>query len=137
MLSQKMAKELLLIANNLKSDRNRNSLMSGGELFKRTLHNLIKNRDNLEDKELLSRVLNVKRLWLEYQNRLLNTDFSKERRAETMKRREEVADRLTEELLHIANRVDEKIYKRQLIDTAKMFNMILNGLIDGNSTSVL
>ncbi len=44
MLSQKMAKELLLIANNLKSDRNRNSLMSSGELFKRTLHNLIKNK---------------------------------------------------------------------------------------------
>ncbi len=36
--------------------------------------------------------------------------------------------------MQIASRVDEKIYKRQLIDTAKMFNMILNGLIDGNST---
>jgi len=133
MLSQKMAKELLLIANNLKSDKNINSLKSSGEHFTKTLQNLMKNRDAI-DKELLERVTKVQKLWMEYQDKLLNTDFTTESRMETKKKKEEVTEKLTKELLFIANSVDEKIYKKQLRETGEMFNTILNGLIDGNST---
>ncbi len=59
MLSQKMAKELLLIANNIQSNRNINSLKSSGELFKNTLHRLMQNREHLKDRDLMSRLLHV------------------------------------------------------------------------------
>jgi len=134
MLSQKMAKELLLIANNLKSNRNIDSLKSSGEHFTKTLHKLMLEKDKIEDIELLNRVSKVQKLWLDYQNRLLNTDFTTKSRRETKKREEEVARELTKELLFIANSIDNKIYKNQLKETAELFNTILNGLIDGNST---
>jgi len=133
MLSQKMAKELLLIANNLKSDKNIQSLKSSGEHFTKTLQNLVKNQDAL-DRDLLKRVAKVQKLWMEYQERLLNTDFTKESRVATKKKEDEVAKELKKELIYIANLVDEKIYKKQLRETAQLFNTILNGLIDGNST---
>jgi len=133
MLSQKMAKELLLIANNLKSDKNIQSLKSSGEHFTKTLQNLMKNQDTL-DEELLKRVAKVQKLWREYQDRLLNMDFTKESRIATKKKEDEVAKELRKELMYIANVVDDRIYKRQLRETAQLFNTILNGLIDGNNT---
>jgi|GEM_PF-5307818 len=134
MLSQKMAKELLLIANNLKSDKNIKSLKSGGEFFKKTLNRLIQNRENLKDKEILKRIVHIQNLWLDYQKKLVNTDFTTESRKETKKKQEEVVEELTRELLFIANKVDNKIYRRELKETGREFNIILKGLIDGNST---
>jgi hypothetical protein len=134
MLSQKMAKELLLIANNLKSDRNIKSLKSGGELFQKTLNRLVNSKDTLKDRELLNKIKHIQNIWIDYQNRLLNTDFTPKSRKETKKRQEEVIEELTKELLFIANKIDDKIYKKQLRETGKKFDLILNGLIDGNSS---
>ncbi len=134
MLSQKMAKELLLIANNIQSNRNINSLKSSGELFKNTLHRLMQNREHLKDRDLMSRLLHVQNLWFDYQNRLLNTEFTKKSREETKRELDEVTKELTDELLYIAGRIDRELYRSELIKTGNMFNTILEGLIDGNST---
>ena len=134
MLTQKMTKELLVIANNLNSKSNIESLKNRGELFKETLSNLMLNNSKaMKDTQIASRLLKVKELWGEYQNIIANADITPTGQKEAKIKQDIISKKLTEELLFIANRVDSQIYKKNLQKTGRLFDKILIGLIKGDS----
>ena len=134
MLTQKMTKELLLIANSLKSKANQESLKSTGELFKETLSNLMLNDGKaMKDTEIASRLVKVKKLWGDYQNIIANADITPKGQKEAKIKQDIISKKITEELLFIANRADAQIYKENLQKTGKLFDKTLVGLIKGDS----
>ncbi|NOZ90515.1 MAG: hypothetical protein GXO60_04425 [Epsilonproteobacteria bacterium] len=134
MLTQKMTKELLLIANSLKSDENEKSLKSTGELFKDTLTNLmINNKNAMNDPEIAKRLSNVKNLWDKYQYIIANTDLSPKGQKESQQKQNDISKQITKELLTIAHRVDSKAYTQNLKKTGELFDKTLTALIDGNA----
>ncbi len=134
MLTQKMTKELLLIANSLKSDANEKSLKSTGELFKDTLTNLmINNKDAMNDPEIAKRLSNVKKLWDKYQYIIANTDLSQNGEKESREKEDEISKQITKELLSIANIVDSKTYTQNLKKTGELFDKTLTALINGDA----
>ncbi len=81
MLTQKMTKELLLIANGIDADASKKALGKTAGLFEKTLAGLVKGDDDLglpatTDKEILSQLGKVKGLWAEYKPVLDKADTS-------------------------------------------------------------
>jgi hypothetical protein len=133
MLTQKMTKELLLIANKLKSNANVESLKSTGELFKDTLTNLMtNNKEAMQDPNIAKRLVTVQALWTEYQTVIANTGLSKEEQRVSKDKQDEISQKMTKELLTIANRVDAKAYKKNLKKTGELFDKTLTALIQGD-----
>jgi len=133
MLTQKMTKELLIIANSLQSKANQESLKSTGELFEKTLSNLMLNGGQaMKDTQIASRLAKVKRLWSEYQNIIANTDITPKGQKEVKIKQDIISKKLTKELLFIANRADAQIYKENLRKTGRLFDKTLKGLIRGD-----
>ena len=133
MLTQKMTKELLLIANKLKSNANVESLKSTGELFKDTLTSLMtNNKEAMQDPDIAKRLVTVQTLWSEYQNIIANTGVSKEEQKISKEKQDEISQKMTKELLTIANRVDAKAYTKNLQKTGELFDKTLTALIQGD-----
>ena len=133
MLTQKMTKELLLIANKLKSNANVESLKSTGELFKETLtHLMTNNREAMDDPNIAKRLITVQTLWREYQNVIANTGVSKEEQKTSKEKQDKISQKMTKELLTIANRVDAKEYTKNLKKTGELFDKTLTALIQGD-----
>ncbi|SFV55248.1 Nitric oxide-responding transcriptional regulator Dnr (Crp/Fnr family) [hydrothermal vent metagenome] len=134
MLTQKMTKELLLIANKLKSNANIESLKSTGELFKDTLTDLMtNNKEAMKDPDIAKRLVTVQTLWSEYQNVIANTGVSKREQQESKEKQDEISQKMTKELLTIANRVDAQEYTKNLKKTGELFDKTLTGLIKGDA----
>ncbi len=134
MLTQKMTKELLLIANKLKSNDNEKSLKSTGELFKDTLTDLVtNNKEAMNDPEISKRLANVKKLWDKYQNIIANSDISQKGQKESQEKQNKISKEITKELLTIANRVDALTYKQNLKKTGELFDKTLTALINGDA----
>ena len=134
MLTQKMTKELLLIANKLKSNANIESLKSTGELFRETLTNLItNNKEEMQDPDIAKRLVVVQTLWSEYQKVIANTGTTKEERQKSQKRQDDISQEMTKELLTIANIVDAKAYTKNLKKTGELFDKTLTALIKGDT----
>ncbi len=81
MLTQKMTKELLLIANGIDADANKNALGKTATLFEKTLTGLVKGDADLglsatTDKDILAQLEKIKGLWTEYKPVLANADVS-------------------------------------------------------------
>jgi hypothetical protein len=133
MLTQKMTKELLLIANKLKSNANVESLKSTGELFKDTLTNLMtNNKEAMQDPDISKRLVTVQNLWTEYQTVIANTGLSKEEQRISKEKQDAISQKMTKELLTIANRVDAKAYTENLKKTGELFDKTLTALIQGD-----
>jgi hypothetical protein len=133
MLTQKMTKELLLIANKLKSHANIESLKSTGELFKDTLtHLMTNNKEAMEDPDIAKRLVTVQTLWTKYQSVIANTGISEEEQKISKERQDEISQKMTKELLTIANRVDAKEYTKNLKKTGELFDKTLTALIQGD-----
>jgi len=132
MLTQKMTKELLLIANSLKSNANENSLKSTGELFKETLTNLMLNNNTaINDPEISKRLVKVKNLWNQYQNIIANSNLSQG--SKNKQKEQKISDAITKELIDIATLADSKIYKQNLKKTGELFDKTLIALIKGDA----
>ncbi len=134
MLTQKMTKELLLIANKIKSNANEKSLKSTGELFRDTLTNLVtNNKGAISDPEISKRLSHVKNLWDKYQNIIANSDISQKGQKESQKKQDKISQEITKELLTISNRVDALTYKQNLKKTGELFDKTLTALINGDA----
>ena len=134
MLTQKMTKELLLIANKLKSNANVESLKSTGELFKDTLtHLMTNNKEAMEDPAIAKRLITVQTLWREYQSIIANTGVSAKEQKISKEKQDEISKKMTKELLTIANRVDAKAYSKNLKKTGELFEKTLTALIQGDT----
>ena len=134
MLTQKMTKELLLIANRLHSNANTQSLKNSGELFKTTLSNLMKNRKAIQDPKIASRLIKVQALWNQYQDIIANTDISEGKGfTESKDEQERINKTMTKEIIKIANLADAKIYIENLKNTGELFDKTLIALIDGDA----
>jgi len=134
MLTQKMTKELLLIANSLKSSANEESLKSTGELFKDTLTDLMtNNKEAMQDPNISKRLVTVQNLWTEYQNVIANTDLSEAGQKASKVKQDIISQKMTEELLQIANLVDTKTYTKNLQKTGNLFEETLKALIEGDA----
>jgi hypothetical protein len=133
MLTQKMTKELLLIANKLKSNANVESLKSTGELFKDTLIDLMtNNKEAMKDPDIASRLVRVKTLWSQYQKLIANTGVSKIEQHISKKQQDDISQQMTQELLTIANIVDTKAYAKNLKKTGELFDKTLLALMEGD-----
>jgi len=133
MLTQKMTKELLLIANKLKSNANVESLKSTGELFKDTLtHLMTNNKKAMEDPDIAKRLITVQSLWSNYQKVIAETGMSKEEQRISKEKQDKISQKMTKELLSIANRVDAKEYTKNLKKTGELFDKTLTALIQGD-----
>ncbi len=81
MLTQKMTKELLLIANGIEVDANKDALGKTTTLFEKTLTGLVKGDTDLglpatTDKDILAQLEKIKGLWDEYKPVLASADVS-------------------------------------------------------------
>ncbi len=133
MLTQKMTKELLLIANSLKSNANAESLKNSGKLFQKTMISIMGNKESLQDPEISSRLITVQGLWDEYQNIIANMGMSQKERENAKKQQHQINKKMSKELLALANIVDTKAYKKRLQKTGALFDTTLNALIDGDT----
>jgi len=134
MLTQKMTKELLLIANSLKSNANVESLKNSGKLFQKTMNDLMtNNKESLSDPAIASRLMKVQGLWSEYQNSVANMGMSPQEKEKASQKQANINKEMTKSLLEIASIVDAKEYKKQLKKTGELFDTTLNALIDGDT----
>jgi hypothetical protein len=134
MLTQKMTKELLLIANRLKSNANVESLKSTGELFKDTLTDLMtNNQEAMKDPDIAKRLMIVQQLWSQYQNLIATTGISPKEQQVSKEKQNDISQKMTKELLLIANRVDAKAYTKNLQKTGELFDKTLIALIQGDT----
>ena len=132
MLIQKMTKELLLIANNIKSDDYLKSLHTDGSLFKSKLDELIKDKKNIKEPKLFQRVENIQDRWKEYQNIIANTELSKEGVKIFNKKEKEIVEKMSKEMMVVAKLIDSQRYQINLTQTEKLFDTILMALINGD-----
>ncbi len=133
MLTQKMTKELLLIANSLQSNANAESLKNSGKLFQETMTSIMSNKESLKDPEISSRLITVQGLWNKYQNIIANMGMSEKEREEGKRQQDQINKKISKELLALANIVDAKAYKKRLKKTGILFDTTLNALINGNT----
>ncbi len=134
MLIQKMTKELLLIANHMESDAYIKSLQTGGTLFQSKLADLMQDLESIKDKKLAQRVKEVQGLWDEYQQIIANTELSSSGVKEFNKKEKEIVEKMTRELVSVAQLIDAKRYQINLGDTEKLFDSTLTALIHGDKT---
>ncbi len=132
MLIQKMTKELLLIANNMESDTYIKSLQTGGTLFQSKLSELMQDLSHIEDKKLAQRVEKIQSLWGEYQKIIANTELSTSGVKAFNQKEKEIVEKMTNELVSVAELIDEKRYQINLGETEKQFDSTLTALIHGD-----
>ena len=132
MLSQKMTKELLLIAHNLESHVYMKSLTKGGEFFKDTLFELIQDKEAMSNPNTKEEIKDIKKLWDEYQYAIVNTELSKEGMLIFNEKEKSFITKMTSKLISVATKIDKERYQYELKKSAKEFEIILNGLIDGD-----
>jgi len=133
MLSQKMTKELLLIAHNLESNSYMKSLTKGGKFFKDTLFELINNKEAMSNPYTAKEVTDIKKLWDEYQDAIINTELSKEGLLIFNKKEKSFIQKMTFKLISVATKIDKERYQNELKKSAKEFDRILNGLMHGDT----
>lgn len=83
MLTQKMTKELLLVANGIEAESNTDNLKKTVDLFERTLKGLVEGDAELglpgtKDENILEQLTAVQGLWAEYKSTLDKVDVSPE-----------------------------------------------------------
>jgi hypothetical protein len=91
MLTQKMTKELLLVANGIDADKNKESLKKTAELFENTLKDLTA---NCKDENIKKQLGVVDKLWAEYKPVIEKVDTSDE----ALKKVEELNMKLLKEM---------------------------------------
>ncbi len=133
MLTQKMTKELLLIANSLQSNANVQSLKSSGKLFQETMTSILSDPESLQNPEISSRLMNVQQLWNEYQKIVANMGMSDQEREIAQAKEQEINQKMTQSLLELAKIVDANAYKKRLKQTGELFDSTLHALIDGDT----
>jgi len=134
MLIQKMTKELLLIANNIKSDAYLESLHKDGKLFHSKLDNLMKDKAIIKEQKLTKRVADIQALWSKYHEIIANTELSKKGVKEFNKEEKEIVEKMSKELMEMAKIIDAKRYQINLTQTQRLFESTLTALIEGDST---
>jgi hypothetical protein len=132
MLSQKMTKELLLIAHNLESNSYMKSLAKGGGFFKDTLFELMQNKKVMSNPHTKREIKEIKKLWDEYQYAIVNTELSKEGLLIFNKKEKEFIQKMTSKLISVATKIDKERYQNDLRASAQEFETVLNGLIKGD-----
>ena len=133
MLIQKMTKELLLIANNIKSDTYMKSLKTDGNLFQTKLDNLIKDKNSIKDKKLVQRVTDIQTLWEEYSRIIANTELSKEGVKNFNEQEKKIVEKMSKEMMSVAKLIDAGRYQINLTQTGNLFDTILKALILGDT----
>jgi nitrate/nitrite-specific signal transduction histidine kinase len=73
MLTQKMTKELLLVANGIDADANKENAKKTGELFESTLKDLT---DKCKNDDIKNQLGTVAKLWEEYKDIIVKADTS-------------------------------------------------------------
>ena len=134
MLSQKMTKELLLIAHHLESHVYMESLTKGGIFFKDTLFQLMQDKEAMSDPHKKQEIKDIKKLWDEYQYAIVNTELSKEGMLVFNKKEKSFIKEMSSKLISVATEIDKERYQHELKKSAKEFESILNGLIDGDKS---
>jgi hypothetical protein len=132
MLSQKMTKELLLIAHHLESNSYMKSLSKGGKFFKETLFELMQDKKVMSNPHTKEEIREIKKLWDEYQYAIVNTELSKEGLLIFDKKEKEFIQKMTSKLISVATKIDKERYQNDLRASAQEFETILNGLINGD-----
>lgn len=133
MLSQKMIKELLLIAHNLESNSYMKSLKEGGTFFNDTLSELMKDKESHSNPHIAKEIKAIQKLWDEYQHAIAHTELSKEGLLTFSKKEKKIIEEMTSKLIVVATKIDKKRYQNELLKSVKEFDVILNGLTDGDS----
>jgi hypothetical protein len=133
MLSQKMIKELLLIAHNLESNSYMKSLREGGSFFNDTLSELMKDKESISNPHISKEIKAIQKLWDEYQHAIAHTELSKEGLLVFSKKEKKIIEKMTFKLITVATKIDKKRYQNELLKSVKEFETILNGLINGDS----
>jgi hypothetical protein len=82
MLTQKMTKELLLVANDIDVDANKGNIKKTADLFENTLNDLIAGTDN---SDITAQLEVVKKLWADYAPIIKSVDVSDESLAKAEK----------------------------------------------------
>lgn len=133
MLIQKMTKELLLIASNIKSDDYIKSLQRDGQLFQTKLDDLIKDKAIIKSQKLLQRITDIQKLWTEYQNIIANTELSKSGIKNFNEKEKKIVDKMSKEMMDVAKIIDAKRYQINLTQTQKLFDTTLTALVKGDA----
>ncbi|MCK5853651.1 MAG: type IV pili methyl-accepting chemotaxis transducer N-terminal domain-containing protein [Sulfurovaceae bacterium] len=133
MLIQKMTKELLLIATNIKSDAYIKSLETDGHLFQVKLDELIKDKKRIKEPKLAQRVTDIKKLWDEYQGIIANTELSTKGVKIFNEREKKIVDKMSKEMMVVAKLIDAQRYQINLAQTEMLFDTTLTALIKGDS----
>jgi hypothetical protein len=133
LLSQKMIKELLLIAHNLESNSYMKSLREGGSFFNDTLSELMKDKESSSNPHIAKEIIAIQKLWDEYQHAIAHTELSKEGLVTFGKKEKKIIEKMTFKLITVATKIDKKRYQNELLKSVKEFETILNGLINGDS----
>ena len=132
MLIQKMTKELLLIASNVKSDDYIKSLHKSGKLFQTKLDSLIKDKNIIKEQKLTQRVADIQKLWAKYHDIIANTELSKEGIKIFNTKEKKIVEKMSKELMSVAEIIDAKHYQINLTQTQKLFDTTLTALIKGD-----
>jgi hypothetical protein len=132
MLIQKMTKELLLIANNIKSDSYIKSLKSDGKLFQNKLLELIEEREHIKEERLRKRVNNIQELWEDYKRLIASTEVSSAGIKKFHEDKQPLIKEMTQELVEVAQIIDSKRYQINLDETERVFDTTLMALINGD-----
>jgi len=133
MLSQKMTKELLLIAHHLESHSYIESLKKGGDFFKDTLFELIQDKEAMSNPDTVKELQAITKLWEKYQQDIANTELSKEGIRVFNEKEKKFTKEMTSKLIIVATKIDKKRYQNELQKSAKEFERILNGLMQGDA----
>jgi hypothetical protein len=133
MLIQKMTKELLLIANNIKSDTYIKSLKSDGLLFQNKLSELIEEKSKIKEQKLRERVENIQELWEEYKRLIASTVVSSSGEKAFNHKKIPLVKRMTKELVEVAEIIDSKRYQINLDETERLFDTTLTALMKSDS----
>ena len=133
MLSQKMTKELLLLANHLESHIYINSLKKGGFFFKDTLFKLMQDKKAMSNPHTKEEIKEIQKLWEEYQYHIVNTELSKDGLLVFNKKENNFIKKMTSKLISVATKLDKERYQNELKKSAKEFETILSGLIKGDT----
>ena len=134
MLIQKMTKELLLIANNIKSDVYIESLHRDGKLFHAKLDDLLKDKATIEEQKLTTRVADIQKLWSKYHEIIANTELSKEGIKKFNKDEKDIVEKMSKELMEMAKIIDATRYQINLTQTQRLFESTLTALIEGDTS---
>jgi len=132
MLVQKITKELLLISHNLESNIYMSSLKKGGNFFKNSLLELVNNKEAMNNPEIVKEIQDIKTLWDEYEQSIMNAELSKEGVHKFNQQEKIFTQKMTSKLISVAIKIDKKRYQDELKRSTNEFETILHGLINGD-----